>query len=112
MIPAFWPPIEPGDREWPGLEAMAAYGFRNRPGAYHNGGRWPMVNGFYGLALLSVGDRDGARAVLEHIRAAGFAEYIDTDGSPGGASPTTWSAAAEVWLSAALDTPSHPEEEP
>lgn len=103
MVPAFWPPIEPGDPDWPGLEAMAAHGFRNRPGAYHNGGRWPMVNGFYGLALLSLGDRPGAVAVLEHIRAAGCAEFIDAGGIPGGATPATWSAAAEVWLAAAID---------
>lgn len=107
MVPAFWPVIEPGDPEWPALEAMAAYGFRNHPGRYHNGGRWPMVNGFYGLALLSLGDREGAAAVLADIRAAGCAEFIDTVGSRGGTTPTTWSAAAEVWLEhvVILETP-------
>lgn len=107
MAPAFWPPIRRGDREWPDLEAMAAYELRNHPGAYHNGGRWPMVNGFWGEALLALGDRAAAQAVLADIRAANraeprFSEFVDSGGRPGGAAPTTWSAAAEIWLAAAL----------
>jgi hypothetical protein len=27
--------------------------FRNYPNEFHNGGSWSMVNGFYGLGLLS-----------------------------------------------------------
>ena len=98
MVPAFWPAIEVSDE----LESMAGFEFRNRPGAYHNGGRWPVVNGFWGQALLALGDRAGAEAVLADIRTAGGHEYVDTDGCLGGAR-TTWSAAAEVLLAAALE---------
>ena len=55
LLPAFWPPIEESDLDWNFLKNNCKYEFRNYPNEFHNGGSWSMVNGFYGLALLSKG---------------------------------------------------------
>jgi hypothetical protein len=46
------PPIEDTDVDWNLLKTIANE-FRNYPNEFHNGGSWSMVNGFYGLGLLS-----------------------------------------------------------
>ena len=111
MVPAFWPPITPGDADWPALLSNCSGSFDNDPGRYHNGGLWPVVNGWWGMALEAAGRHDEARALADHIdranRAladASFPEYLDArDGSPCGVIPCTWSAAATVLLDSALD---------
>jgi hypothetical protein len=109
MVPAFAPVIHPGDVQWPALQSLAAHGFRNHPGEYHNGGMWPMVNGFWGLALCSEGKREAAIALHGAIRRHNqqerggqrYFEYHSTAG-PSGTPFCTWSAAGEVLLQAAL----------
>ncbi|WP_321539952.1 glucosidase family protein [Flavobacterium piscinae] len=46
LVPAFWPPIHPTDWVWNILKSNCKYEFRNQPYEFHNGGSWPMVNGF------------------------------------------------------------------
>jgi hypothetical protein len=43
--------------------------FRNYPNEFHNGGSWSMVNGFYGLGLLSKEKERSIRS-FEAINAA------------------------------------------
>lgn len=105
LIPAFDPPIQPGDPCWPRLTALAAHGFRNAPGRYHNGGLWPMNAGFWGLAARLAGDEALADRLEAGIRAAnahGFPEYLEAGtGAPGGTRGQGWSAAAEILASRA-----------
>jgi hypothetical protein len=104
MLPAFWPPIEDGEPDYRRLEAMAIHGFRNRAGDYHNGGLWPMVNGFWAAALLVAGEARRSQAVVDALLAAnrrgsdgGFYEFHSADTlEPGGTPRCTWSAAGEI----------------
>lgn len=123
VIPAFWPPIQKGDADWPLLEGNHRGRFQNMPGRYHNGGLWPMVNGWWGCALADAGRRDDALDVLAQTHEANrrqsgdpereghmssgewssgewlFPEYRDAEtGAPGGTYPLAWSAAGTVLL--------------
>lgn len=105
LLPAYTPVIVDGDAEWPTLVALADYGFRNAPGRYHNGGLWPMVNGFVAAAFRAHGDDDGADAVSDAIRTANarydFPEYLDANtGEGAGTRRMAWSASAEFWATA------------
>ena len=100
LVPAFDPVITQADPRWSRIEGLAVHGLRNRPGCYHNGGLWPVVNGFWARAARHRGEHGLADALLEAIRAAnaqGFPEYLDaTTGAPGGARLQAWSAAGEL----------------
>ncbi len=105
LLPAYSPVITPDDEEWPILHALADYGFRNAPGRYHNGGLWPMVNGFAAAAFRRHGDVKMADAITDAISAANsraaFPEYIDANtGEGAGTRNMAWSAAAEYWATA------------
>lgn len=103
LIPAFWPPIKETDADWNLLKNNFKYEFRNYPNEFHNGGSWPMVNGFYGLALLA--QNQDAKTLLEAINNANqkedfsFYENFNTETEmPNGVPFCTWSAAATVLL--------------
>ena len=105
LIPAFWPPIQTTDLDWNLLKNNCKYEFRNYPNEFHNGGTWPMVNGFYGLALLSKNKKEEANLLLKHINEAnsiedfGFYENFNTETeAPNGVKYCAWSAAATVLL--------------
>ena len=125
LIPAFWPPIQEGDPDWHVLQGNHRGTFQNRPGHYHNGGLWPMVNGWWGAALASTGHTAAAKDVLEAVHNANrsqpgdsrsghatdtapdtewlFPEYRDAEtAAPGGTRPLAWSAAGAVVLDAHL----------
>lgn len=111
LIPAFWPPITPHDRDWNLLKDNCKYEFRNFPYEFHNGGSWPMVNGFYGLALMGANQSDQASALLGQINKAnaaaddGFYENFNTQtAAPNGVAFCAWSAAAAVMLHQYLNT--------
>lgn len=119
LLPAFWPPVTPDDPAWSGLAENYRDSFSNRPGHYHNGGVWPFVNGWWGVALARHGRTDAARAVLDRLHAFnqldgegdgwGFYEYTPADAvAPHGTRHQTWSAAAVVMLHHALAAPSKP----
>ncbi len=114
LVPAFWPPIKEGDVNWDALQALCAHGFRNQVGEYHNGGLWPMVNGFWGAALVGSGRREQASALLAAIVEANLAQdehstsrfyefHSAASGRPGGTPQCTWSAAGELLAAAAME---------
>jgi GH15 family glucan-1,4-alpha-glucosidase len=105
LIPAFWPPIQDSDLDWNLLKNNCKFEFRNYPYEFHNGGSWSMVNGFYGLALLSKNQKEKASQVLNSINSANeienysFFENFNTKTSkPNGVAFCAWSAAAAVFL--------------
>jgi len=108
LVPSFWPPIRQGDDGWRDLRNAWRDRFSNTPGHYHNGGLWPVVNGWWGLALLEGGYRPAAIDLEETLQTAnavgGFPEYLDAhEGSARGTSPCTWSAAGALLLHQALE---------
>ncbi|MBI2483541.1 hypothetical protein HYV74_05200 [Candidatus Uhrbacteria bacterium] len=107
LVPAFHPIITPRDSEFADLVAAASGDLRNMPGRYHNGGLWPMVNGFWALALRWVGREDEANDIAAAIADANrldgcaFAEFLDANtGKPGGTWPQAWSAAGQLLATA------------
>jgi len=109
-LPAFWPVIEEGDKEWGLLTNNCKYAFRNYPYQFHNGGTWPMVNGFYGIGLCQQNQNEEANNVLEQINSLnakegwGFYENFDSQTQdPNGVKYCTWSAAASIMLTQFLN---------
>lgn len=111
LLPAFWPPVKESDLDWNLLKNNCKYEFRNYPNEFHNGGSWPMVNGFYGLALLAK-EKDGeALRLLNAINEANavenfsFYENFNSETKlPNGVPFCTWSAAATVMLHQSINT--------
>ncbi len=56
------PVIMPGDPDW-----RDYYGMLNVPHAYHNGGIWPFIGGFYVAALVAAGRMSHAEAALHRL---------------------------------------------
>ena len=106
LVPAFAPQIREGDGGWATLRANTRDRFSNRPGHYHNGGCWPMVNGWWVAALAEAGRAREAEALRARVEAANadvFPEYLDADeGARLGTAPLAWSAAGAVLGAAAL----------
>lgn len=105
LVPAFWPPVFQKDEHWNLLKNNCKYEFRNFPYEFHNGGSWPMVNGFVGLAMLSQNQTDNAAHLLEKINQANaifdfsFYENFNTDTqAPNGVAFCAWSAAATILI--------------
>ncbi|WP_310380969.1 glycoside hydrolase 100 family protein [Flavobacterium sp.] len=111
LLPAFWPPIYDSDLDWNLLKNNCKYEFRNYPNEFHNGGSWTMVNGFFGLALLSKGKTSEASELLEAINKANavddfsFYENFNSETkAPNGVPFCAWSAAATVMLNQSINT--------
>ncbi|MCL6461936.1 MAG: fructofuranosidase/invertase [Flavobacterium micromati] len=111
LLPAFWPAIKETDLDWNLLKNNCKYEFRNYPNEFHNGGSWSMVNGFYGLALLSKGKSKEASEVLNAINTVNafqdfsFYENFNTETKePNGVLFCAWSAAAAVLIHQSLYT--------
>ena len=106
LVPAFDPVVRPGDPGWDALRGSVRDRFSNQPGHYHNGGAWPMVNGWWVAALVAAGRDSDARVLAGRLaeanRTGDFPEYLDPEGAPHGAAPLAWSAAADVLARAAL----------
>jgi hypothetical protein len=49
---------------------MGTSDFRNYPNEFHNEGSWPIVNGFFGLALLAKNEKTKATHLLTAINSA------------------------------------------
>ena len=100
LVPAFDPVITQADPRWSRIEGLAVHELRNLPGRYHNGGLWPVVNGFWARAARAIHRHDIADELLAAIQAAnahGYPEYLDANtGEPGGALSQAWSAAGEL----------------
>jgi GH15 family glucan-1,4-alpha-glucosidase len=109
LVPAFWPPVFQEDEHWNLLKNNCKYEFRNFPYEFHNGGSWPMVNGFVGLAMLSQNQTDNVARLLEKINQANaiydfsFYENFNTDTqAPNGVAFCAWSAAATILIHQSL----------
>jgi GH15 family glucan-1,4-alpha-glucosidase len=107
LLPAFYPIITPVDKDWEELHMTFSYTFKNRPHEYHNGGRWPMLTGFYVADLARRGKTEAARRFLEGIHrgnalemegeAWSFPEYVHgRDYEAGGTRHQGWSAAGAL----------------
>lgn len=110
LVPAFWPPIFESDQHWNLLKDNCKYEFRNFPYEFHNGGSWPMVNGFYALGILAHSENEKANFILENINKANavqgysFFENFNTNTTaPNGVSYCAWSAAAGVIVHQAIN---------
>jgi hypothetical protein len=51
LLPSFCPTIEEDDKEMTELKSNYAFRFRNLPYEFHNGGLWPVWNGFAAMCL-------------------------------------------------------------
>jgi len=113
LLPAFYPVIEPVDRDWEDLQMSFSYTFKNQPYEFHNAGLWPMVTGFYVVDLAKRGLRDQASRFLDGIHRANslpmngepwsFPEYVHgLKLTANGTQYQAWSAAAAIMGHAAL----------
>jgi Alkaline and neutral invertase len=111
LLPAFWPPIIEIDVDWNLLKNNCKYEFRNYPNEFHNGGSWAMVNGFYGLALLTKSKKSEAIQVLQAINKVNAVEdysfyenFNSQTKRPNGVPFCAWSAAATVMLHQSIES--------
>jgi glycogen debranching enzyme len=111
--------ITPKHERWEDLQMTLSYEFKNEPYEYHNGGLWPMVNGFYAASLARRGKEKEARRTLLAIHEANrlsaensdgeesdwsFSEYVHGKTfAAGGVHPMGWSAAGALIADAYLD---------
>ncbi|WP_298515789.1 glycoside hydrolase 100 family protein [uncultured Kordia sp.] len=105
LLPAFWKTIQEEDDDWKLLVNNCKYEFRNFPYEFHNGGTWQMVNGFYGMSLVSQNYIENPQSVLKAIQQLnakenyGFYENFNTKTQKAiGVPQCTWSAAGEILL--------------
>lgn len=83
LIPAFWPIISTESDDWYLLERNYSFAFKNHPGAFHNGGIWPVWMGLYTLGLanqdMQAEAKTIAKSFLQRVKADSawnFQEYI------------------------------------
>lgn len=110
LLPAFWPVIKEGDSDWKWLTNNCKYEFRNYPYEFHNGGTWQMVNGFYGVGLMTQKEEEKAKQVHAEIEKLNqkenwsfYENFNSKTGAPNGVPFCTWSAAGSVLLEQALN---------
>lgn len=70
ILPSFSPAITEKHWEMEELKNNYAYNFRNHPHEFHNGGRWPVWNGWMSAALAAHGRQTSALTLLDHIHTA------------------------------------------
>jgi hypothetical protein len=114
LPPCLFPYIRPADPDW-----HDRYERYNLPGAYHNGGVWPFVSGFYIAALVAAGEQRLAEEKLLALTALvrrsrrlpptrdgahGFNEWCQAqDGQPAGQDWQSWSAAMYLYAAACVE---------
>ena len=90
-------PIQPDSRQWrPYMERHR----QNLPHRYHNGGLWPMIGGFWVMALAAAGRKAAAAHELTRLARANaegnwrFTEWFDgARGTADGMAGQSWNAA-------------------
>lgn len=110
LIPAFWPPIHPGDAEWNAIRNNYSFEFKNHPYHFHNGGIWPVWMGLLSLGLSHQNQQQLCEKILssylkietpENIQ---FYEYINSsDLKPGGKKPLCYSASGLIFMVKAIE---------
>ena len=107
MLPAFYPVIKPNDKDWDDLKVTFSYTFKNEPYAYHNGGLWPLISGFYIADMAQNNELEKARTFLADLHRVNrmsvdnqswsFPEFIHGKSFiPGGNIHQGWSASAAL----------------
>lgn len=103
ILPSFYPTIETGDADMAELENNYAYSFRNKPFEFHNGGLWPVWNGWLAAALTERKQGDMAATIHQQIKKANalhndeFNECLHGQSlQPAGVPHCAWSAAGEI----------------
>jgi len=108
ILPSFHPTIEKNDADMNELRNNYAYTFRNKPGYFHNGGLWPVWNGWLAAALALNNETDFAINILTAVHEANakadlFNECLQGSSlNPCGVPNCTWSAAGAVIAEEAL----------
>lgn len=102
LLPSFYPTIEYADSDMQELKNNYAYAFRNKPGCFHNGGLWPVWNGWLVAALKQHGEIGLANDILlaihqSNAKADLFNECLQGPTlEPCGVPNCTWSAAGAI----------------
>lgn len=113
LVPAFWPVVFPGNADWALLAGQYTHRFKNHPYHFHNGGSWPIANGWLALALAANGYHKLAEQLFEQYvlyldeydEEWAFAEYYAGDtGVPGGVTPLSYSATGLLLMHWAVKT--------
>ncbi len=102
LIPAFAPVIKPTDIEFMQLQTNVGFEFKNKPYEYHNGGIWPLLNGFYVLAKRQMQEQTYTNTLysLQKLNATDSYSYNEWFNAqtflPKGIYHQAWSAAAQI----------------
>jgi hypothetical protein len=105
LIPVFWPPIKPDDKEWILLENNYNFEFKNYPHQFHNGGSWLVWVGWLAAAFAANKKLEIVNSIKEtyqkklgsEMPAFSFYEYYNTfSGEPKGVEELCYSACG--WL--------------
>lgn len=110
LVPAFWPPIHPGDDAWTAIANNYSFDFKNNPYCFHNGGIWPVWMGLLALGLCRQGKKEIAQKIwddylkIESPDNIGFFEYINAnEWKPSGKAPLCYTASGLVFMAFAID---------
>ena len=110
LVPAFWPPIHPGDEDWQAIANNYSFDFKNQPYHFHNGGIWPVWMGLLSLGLGQHGKNDLAKKILsdylkiETPENISFYEYISANEmKPSGKKSLCYSASGLVFMVKAIE---------
>lgn len=114
-MPAFYPLIKEDESLFNCIKLNHSYHFKNHPGHFHNGGIWPVVNGFLIAGLNQNGLHQTAKLLHQamdknlmiHLETFPFAEYFDFEKSiPGGVKNLCYSASGYLLAEKSLSAPS------
>lgn len=105
LAPAFWPIIDEKDDLYHDLKSNYAYNFKNQPYHFHNGGIWPIMNGWLAKGLFKYKEH----SIIKQMKSAylevalkenfHFSEYISSDTlDPCGKAPLCFSATGALML--------------
>ncbi|MFP5039602.1 glycoside hydrolase 100 family protein [Parasediminibacterium sp. JCM 36343] len=103
LLPSFYPTILDTDEDMKELLGNYAYTFRNNPYEFHNGGLWPVWNGWMALALAGTEKKEMATSLTAAIHKANnasdshFNECLQgLTNAPCGIPQCAWSAAGAI----------------
>jgi len=111
MIPAFWPMITADSPDWNLLKGNYSFSFKNDPGAFHNGGIWPVWMGLFCLGLSKNGlDESVQLLVADFVKTVNenadwdFQEFFNAKNlQVGGKTQMGYTASGIVFMKLALN---------
>ncbi len=110
LIPAFWPVITEEGEDWNLLKDNYSFSFKNKPGAFHNGGIWPVWMGLFCLGLTKNDMQKETEAIITSFTQTisenpdwDFQEYINAQTlKVGGKTQMGYTASGVVFMYLAL----------